>query len=106
MDMEYIGKMERQGGMDTVQSSTLADVKRMSEAINKAELLVRINPIHEASSDYISSKAEIDGAIANGAQIVVLPYFKTADEVKLCGVGGRKSKNHAAGGNTGGGRVH
>ncbi len=83
VDMEYIGKMERQGGMDTVQSRhTLADVKRMSEAINKAELLVRINPIHEASSDYISSKAEIDGAIANGAQILMLPYFKTADEVK------------------------
>lgn len=83
VDMEYIGKMERQGGMDTVQSRhTLEDVKSISEAINKAELLVRINPIHEAAADYMSSKEEIDGAIANGAQILMLPYFKTVDEVK------------------------
>ena len=83
VDMEYIGKMERQGGMDTVQSRhTLEDVKSISEAINKVELLVRINPIHEAAADYMSSKEEIDGAIANGAQILMLPYFKTVDEVK------------------------
>ena len=83
VDMEYIGKMERQGGMDTVQSRhTLEDVKSISEAINMAELLVRINPIHEAAADYMSSKEEIDGAIANGAQILMLPYFKTVDEVK------------------------
>lgn len=83
VDMEYIGKAERQGGMDTVQSRhTLEDVKSISKAINKAELLVRINPIHEATADYTSSKEEIDGAIANGAQILMLPYFKTVDEVK------------------------
>lgn len=83
VDMEYIGKSERQGGMDTVQSHhTVKDIKRISEAISTAELLVRINPIHEASANYGSSKEEIDAAIANGADILMLPYFKTADEVK------------------------
>lgn len=83
VDMEYIGKSDRQGGMDTVQSHhTLEDVKNISKAIKKAELLVRVNPIHEASSEYISSKEEIDGAIANGANIVMLPFFKTINEVK------------------------
>lgn len=83
VDMEYIGKSDRQGGMDTVQSHhTLEDIKRVAEAIKKAELLVRVNPIHEASDKYISSKEEIDKAIENGAQILMLPYFKTVEEVK------------------------
>lgn len=83
VDMEYIGKSDRQGGMDTVQSHhTLEDIKKVANAIEKAELLVRINPIHETSDKYISSKEEIDKAIENGAQILMLPYFKTVDEVK------------------------
>lgn len=84
VDMEYIGKSERQGGMDTVQSHhTLEDVKNVSHAIKKAELLVRVNPIHEATDEYTSSKEEIEGAISNGAKVVMLPYFKTLEEVKL-----------------------
>lgn len=84
VDMEYIGKSERQGGMDTVQSyHTLEDVKNVSNAIKKAELLVRVNPIHEATDEYTSSKEEIEGAISNGAKVVMLPYFKTLEEVKL-----------------------
>ena len=83
VDLEYIGKAERQGGMDTVQSHhTLDDVKRISEAITTAELLVRVNPIHDATEEYISSEEEIDKAIGNGADIIMLPFFKKADEVK------------------------
>lgn len=83
VDLEYIGKAERQGGMDTVQSHhTLDDVKRISEAITTAELLVRVNPIHDATEEYISSEEEIDKAIENGADIIMLPFFKKADEVK------------------------
>ena len=43
---------------------------------------MRINPIHEKSRDYISSEEEIDGAIKNGADILMLPYFKTVKEVE------------------------
>lgn len=83
VDMEYIGKSDRQGGMDTVQSHhTLDDVKNIASAITTAELLVRVNPIHDATTMYESSKEEIDGAIENGAQILMLPYFKMVDEVK------------------------
>lgn len=92
VDLEYIGKAERQGGMDTVQSRhTLDDVKRISEAITTAELLVRVNPIHDATDQYVSSEEEIGKAIEYGADIVMLPYFKTVDEVKrfLLAVNGR-----------------
>lgn len=92
IDLEYIGKADRQGGLDTVQSChTLDDVKRISEAITTAELLVRVNPIHDAREAYASSEEEISTAIDNGADIVMLPFFKTVDEVKrfLSAVGGR-----------------
>ncbi len=83
IDLEHIGKMERQCGMDTVQSShTIEDIKSVSEAITTAELLVRINPIHDATNQYCSSEEEIDLAIENGAQILMLPYFKDLETVK------------------------
>ena len=75
IDLEYIWKSERQGGMDTVQSHhTLDDVKQISDAITTAELLVRVNPIHNATDEYISSEDEINTAIENGADIIMLPF--------------------------------
>lgn len=83
VDLEYIGKSLRQGGMDTVQSRhTLQDVKSISEVLTTAELLVRVNPIHEETEEYCSSKEEIETAINNGAEIIMLPYFKTVKEVE------------------------
>ncbi len=83
VDLEYIGKSDRQGGMDTVQSRhTIADVRLIAETVTKAQVMVRVNPIHEASANYSSSKEEIDAAIENGADILMLPYFKSASEVE------------------------
>lgn len=87
VDMEYIGKSIRQGGMDTVQSHhTVSDVERIRKTTKSAELLVRINPIHEAGEymgvPHCSSKEEIDAVIEAGADIIMLPYFKTVGEVQ------------------------
>lgn len=92
IDMEFIGKDFRQGGLDTVQNHhTVEDVKNIRKAITKAKLLVRVNPIHEALENYPSSKDEIDAVIDAGADIVMLPYFKTVEEVRafIKYVGGR-----------------
>ena len=57
IDMEYIGKNVRQGGMDTVQSHhTINDIGNVRKAITKSELLVRINPIHDKTEDYCSTE--------------------------------------------------
>lgn len=83
VDLEYIGKSARQGGMDTVQSRhTVQDVATIRAAINAAELLVRVNPIHDAADEYNASEEEIDAVIDAGADVVILPYFKTAAEVQ------------------------
>lgn len=83
VDMEYIGKSARQGGMDTVQSHhTPEDIRTIRAAVTKAQVMVRVNPIHEATAEYGDSRQEIDAAIEAGAQILMLPYFKTVDEVR------------------------
>ncbi len=83
VDMEYIGKNLRQGGMDTVQSHhSAADVGNIRKVISKAELMARCNPIHEKTEHYGSSKEEIEDIVANGADVIMLPYFKTAKEVE------------------------
>lgn len=82
VDMEFIGKDTRQGGLDTVQNHhTVEDVAVVKTAVCKAKVLVRVNPIHKASSEYFSSEDEIDAVIKAGADIVMLPYFKTIKEV-------------------------
>lgn len=83
IDMEYIGKSARQGGMDTVQNHhTVADICNIRENITKAEIMVRVNPIHDSCVDYASSEQEIEDVINAGADIVMLPYFKTVEEAR------------------------
>lgn len=78
IDMEYIGKDERQGGMDTVQNHhTVEDVKNIRKVLDKSELLVRVNPIHA------HSQSEIESVIHAGADIIMLPMWKSADDVKM-----------------------
>lgn len=92
LDMEFIGKDARQGGLDTVQNHhTIEDVKNIRKAVTKAKLLVRVNPIHEALENYPSSKEEIGTVIEAGADIIMLPFFKTVEEVQtfIHYVGGR-----------------
>ena len=77
IDLEINGKKERQGHLDTVISShNLEDIKKIKPILKNSKLLVRVNPIHE------NSRAEISKVINNGADIVMLPMFKTVTEVK------------------------
>ena len=78
VDLETIGKEERQHNMDTVKSfHKISDIGNVKSVLTKSDLLVRINKIHAGS------KKEIDEVINQGADIVMLPYFKTLDEVKI-----------------------
>lgn len=77
VDLELLGKEQRQGHLNTVISRhSMEDVSVIREVIDRSELLVRVDPIHDGS------KKQIDEVIARGADVVMLPMFTTADEVK------------------------
>ncbi len=96
VDMEYIGKSDRQGGMDTVQSMhTIDDVKALRKVITKSTLHVRCNPVHDATAEYSSTEEEIDSIIRAGADVIMLPFFQNAEQVSrfIKAVGGRVKTN-------------
>lgn len=77
VDMEYIGKEERQKGMDCVKNRhTVSDVKNLRSVLKTARLLVRVNPLHDGSEDEINAVAEA------GADIIMLPMWKSAGEAR------------------------
>lgn len=77
VDLETLGKEERQKGMNSVKSChTVDDVRKVKDSLTTSKLLVRINPIHKGT------KEEIDAVIENGADIIMLPMWKSVDEVK------------------------
>lgn len=77
IDLEINGKLERQGHLDTVISNhSLIDILKIRKVLKKSKILTRINPINN------ESHLEIQKAIENGTDIIMLPMFKTVTEVK------------------------
>lgn len=77
VDLEIRDKVRRQHGLDTVISNhKVTDVNAVKEVLDTAKLMVRVNPI---SSD---SKAEIDEVIRRGADIIMLPMYRNAEDAK------------------------
>ena len=78
LDLERFGKDQRQDKsscwISDHEEPQLAEIRR---AIGRAQLFARINPIHTDSA------AEIDRVIEHGAQVLMLPMFRTADEVEF-----------------------
>ena len=76
LDLEKIGKDQRQGDtpgwISDHQTAQLSTVRR---ALANGELFVRTNPIHA------DSRGEIEELLAAGAQVLMLPYFRTCHEV-------------------------
>ena len=76
VDLETRGKELRQKGLNSVKSQhTVGDIRAIKPLLTTSEMLVRVN------SWYEGSPAEIDAVINAGADIIMLPYWKTTDEV-------------------------
>ena len=79
LDLEIHGKQKRQANRDTVISGhQITDIEPIRKAtdISGAELLVRLNPMYE------NTKIEVEQAISAGADILMLPMFETADQLR------------------------
>lgn len=78
VDLEIIGKKERQKSLNTVISAhSFEDIDRVKTSLTTSKCLVRINPIHNGT------KKEIEEVISRKADILMLPMFKTVEEVKI-----------------------
>lgn len=77
IDLETLGKEERQKGMNTVKSKhTIKDIRKIRPLLSRAELLVRINPWNDRSEE------EIENVISAGADLIMLPMWKSCLEVE------------------------
>lgn len=87
IDMEVLGKAERQGGMDTVQSHHVPeDIAKVRAAVGSGtEIMARVDPLNP------DSQAKIDASIKNGADVIMLPMWRTEDDLRrlVSMVGGR-----------------
>ena len=77
IDLETIGKDQRQFGRDTVKSEhSISDITKVKSALNTSDVLVRVNPM------YGGSKEEIDAVIAAGADVVMLPMITSLSQAE------------------------
>ena len=77
VDLEFMGKNDRQVGRDTVISNhSITDVSAIRAVVQTNSILVRINPMGEHSQN------EIESVIEAGADALMLPFFKTRNEIE------------------------
>lgn len=77
LDMETLGKDNRQKNLDLPSNThSFSDVEQVKKRVSQAEVMLRINPLHEKTS------SEVNQAIDHGADCIMLPYFHHQDEVK------------------------
>lgn len=77
IDLEVLGKEERQKNYDSVKSKhSIQDIVKIKPLLKNAKLQVRINPMNENSKD------EIEQVIAAGCDYIMLPMYKTVEEVQ------------------------
>lgn len=77
VDLERMGKAERQAGRDTfISDHTVADVGAVRKVLRHSRLMVRVNPLNPGSRD------EVDAVLAEGADLLMLPMFSRAREVR------------------------
>lgn len=76
VDLEILGKEERQKGINSVKSHhTIQDIRIIAPRLTKAKMMVRVNPWN------VNSQKEIDEVIDAGGQIIMLPMWKSVEEV-------------------------
>lgn len=70
VDLERLGKAERQAGRNTfISVHEMDDVGRIKTVLRRARLMVRVNPVNAGTA------AEVDAVLAQGADQLMLPMF-------------------------------
>lgn len=76
VDLERMGKAERQAEEDTrLSEHRLDDLPVIARSLARADLFVRLNPLNPGTP------LEMETSLRFGAKVLMLPFFRTANEV-------------------------
>ncbi len=85
VDLERMGKAERQAGRNTyISTHQVDDIGRVKSLLKRSRLMVRVNPLHA------DSQAEVEAVLAQGltqgsgpdADMLMLPMFSNAQTLR------------------------
>lgn len=77
VDLENLGKKERQGHMDTfISGHKISDVAAVRKSVPDAELMVRINPVHGGTRD------EIEQVLKTKIDLIMVPMFTSVQDIQ------------------------
>ena len=77
VDLERLGKAERQAGRNTfISTHQVSDVGKVKSQLRRSRLMVRVNPVNAGTRD------EVDAVLAQGADMLMLPMFMSASELR------------------------
>lgn len=78
LDLEVMGKRERQAGLNTwISDHQEEEIGTVATRLARSKLFIRTNPIHE------DIREEIERYIEAGVECLMLPFFHTVDEAHL-----------------------
>ncbi|HVZ45343.1 MAG TPA: aldolase/citrate lyase family protein [Ramlibacter sp.] len=76
VDLERLGKAERQAGRNTfISEHRMDDVGRVRDAVRHCDLMVRVNPLHDDTEE------ELDEVLDYGPDSLMLPMFQGAADL-------------------------
>jgi hypothetical protein len=74
IDLDRLGKLQRQNPSYRISNHDPADLPRLRPALRQAKLFARTDPLHEHSSE------QIEQLLLHGAEVLMLPMFHHQDE--------------------------
>lgn len=73
VDLERLGKAERQAGRNTfISTHQVADVRKVKSRLRRSRLMVRVNPLNPGT------RSEVEAVLDAGADMLMLPMFSDA----------------------------
>ena len=77
VDLERLGKAERQAGRNTfISAHEMQDVGRIKRVLRQSQLMVRVNPLNPATG------SEVGAVLGQGADLLMLPMFTRPAQLK------------------------
>lgn len=77
VDLERLGKAERQAGRNTfISTHQIGDIAAVKAQLQRSRLMVRVNPLNTGTRD------EVEAVLEAGADMLMLPMFSAAAELR------------------------